>query len=322
MPEFIDAKELSSFSIVELLYRLGHLPAYKSGKEFFYHSMLRETSKKTPSLTVWDEGGKWRDWGGAGITDISGGGIIQLGMALWPERDFVGVLAKINEIMGTGAAQYSRNEFLSTVPVKTRSSDFGFTLVQTRPIGSNQILSQYLQERGIFDTADNYLSEVYYRNTSVTEGRPLFAVGWKNNSDGWEFANAKGFKSSIGPKDLSLINGSDGHFAVFEGMMDFLSWKKLNTKEELPNIIILNSIAMVGRAIAQLSGAEKIDLYLDRDHSGEKCTQQIMASYPIAEDRSSEYVGYKDYNEKLVDMERTATRGDPVFPASTIHRSR
>lgn len=324
MHGFIDVKDLGHLSIVELLYRLGHQPVYKSGKEFFYHSMLRQTKRNTPSFTVWDEGGKWKDWGGSGKTDISGGGVVQLGMALWPERNFVEVLSHINQLMGAGAEEFSRAEFDKTVPLKNQEGSFGFELLRTAPVGSNYILTSYLNERGILDVADKFLKEVYYQRTDPSKQGEMFAVGWTNASGGWEFTNAKGFKSSIGAKDISIITGKIDLYAVFEGMMDFLSWRKMNQTSDVPSTIILNSIAMVDRALAKLSGASRIDLFLDRDKAGIDCAKKIVNTFPSAIDRSYEYDGFKDYNDKLMSSGSVPCHGDPIIQVNNnkikIHR--
>jgi hypothetical protein len=45
MPNYIDVATLKDISIVDFLARLGHHPVRKTGKEHFYHSMLRENQK-------------------------------------------------------------------------------------------------------------------------------------------------------------------------------------------------------------------------------------------------------------------------------------
>ena len=97
MNAFVDVDDLRNIPISHFLAQLGYHPVRKSGKEMFYHTMLRETQQNTPSLTVWDEGGRWIDRGGANQTGIYGGGIIQLGLALWPHLSFVEVLNGIKQ---------------------------------------------------------------------------------------------------------------------------------------------------------------------------------------------------------------------------------
>ncbi|RZJ92794.1 MAG: hypothetical protein EOO20_00315 [Chryseobacterium sp.] len=300
MSKFIAVADLQELSIVDFLARLGHQPVKKTGKEHFYHSMLRETKKDTPSFTVWDSGGKWLDRGGAGEANIKGGGIVQLGMALWPKLPFVEVLEKIQQVSGLDIAMIP--EYVSPKKYyEKENQDFGYDVVRIMPPDNNFILSRYLENRGIKELADGRLSTIYYRNNKDLEDeRTFYAIGWQNEKRNWEIATATGFKSSIGAKDISIIPGLSGHFAMFEGYFDYMSWLKLDRPVAVPTVIVLNSISMLGRAIEWAANIPKVDIYFDNDGPGKKATQDIMGRLPQAVDRSFEYSGYKDYNEKLV----------------------
>lgn len=300
MSNYILRKDLEDRSIVDFLGRLGYFPVKKSGREFFYHSMLRETGKNTPSLAVWDEGGKWMDHGGSNQTGIQGGGIVQLARAYWPDYSYFEVLKKI---------QYTFDNF-ENVPIPAFESNKAVNLQtekilefsHTQILGRNYVLSRYLQTRGVDSVAEGLLKEVYYRNKACSNPERLFhAIGWKNEKNNWEISNPQGFKASIGKKDISVIQGEVDHAAVFEGYFDFLTWLKLNNSEISPTIIVLNSVSLVKRAIEKLIEFKKIDLYLDNDEVGRQCTTTIKKSYPWANDRSDIYNGFKDYNEMLMD---------------------
>jgi hypothetical protein len=300
MTEFIDMSTLENISIVDFLSRLGHHPVKKSGREFFYHSMLRETKKDTPSLTVWDAGGKWIDRGGPGETNIKGGGIVQLGLAYWPQLPFVEVLHKIREVNNMDTSLIPEYRPPEKYVPETEEAGYKFELVNTRPIGSNYVLTQYLKSRGILDVANDHLSEVYYRRTDRSGEQPVFyAIGWQNEHGNWEFSNAKGFKSSIGAKGVSIVEGSPDHVVLFEGRFDFLSWLKEKKPEPQPTAIILNSIVYLDKVIDRIRDIPKIDIYFDNDAPGRKCTSQLIGEIGHAVDRSYEYQGYKDYNEKI-----------------------
>lgn len=300
MTYYIDRKSVEGLSIVDFLGRLGYFPVKKSGREFFYHSMLRETGKNTPSFTVWDEGGKWMDHGGANHTGIHGGGIVQLAMAYWPNHSYFEILQKI---------QYTFDHFeKAAIPVFELSkatdwkTDNILEFSHSQQLGRNYVLSRYLQERGVDSVANGLLWEVYYSNKLYSDPTKLFyAIGWKNEKDNWEISSPKGFKASIGNKDISIIPGKVDHLVVFEGFFDFLSWLTLTKKENLPTVMVLNSVSLVKRATDRMREFNKIDLYLDNDEVGKQCTSTIKASYPYANDRANVYSGYKDYNEMLVD---------------------
>ncbi|KAA8476860.1 Toprim domain-containing protein [Arcticibacter tournemirensis] len=300
MPKYVDVSTLADISIVDFLARLGHHPVRKTGKEHFYHSMLRDTKKDTPSFTVWDAGHCWKDWGGANATGIFKGGIVQLGIAYWPGLSFVEVLNKIQKVCDMDTALIPEY-----VPPKKYAPDpekgtFEWNLVNVRELGSNFVLSQYLHSRGLFDIAKNQqVKEVYYNRANSPENAPVYyAVGWQNEHGAWEFSNAKGFKSCIGPKGISLIPGDTHHVAVFEGYMDYLSWQKLHS-ETRPTVIVLNAITMLGYALERIRSFQTVDVYFDNDDPGRKCTGLLLKEIPHAVDRSYEYQGYNDYNDKL-----------------------
>lgn len=300
MTNYIDRKDIEGLSIVDFLGRLGYFPVKKSGREFFYHSMLRETGKKTPSFTVWNEGGKWMDHGGANHTGIHGGGIVQLAMAYWPNHSYFEILQKI---------QYTFDHFEKVeIPVSEssnvadRETDNILEFSHSQQLGRNYVLSRYLKERGVDSVANGLLWEVYYSNKLYSDPKKLFyAIGWKNEKDNWEISSPKGFKASIGNKDISIIPGKVDHLVVFEGFFDFLSWLTLTKKVNLPTVMVLNSVSLVKRAIEIMREFNKIDLYLDNDDAGKQCTSTIKEFFPYANDRATLYSGYKDYNEMLMD---------------------
>lgn len=297
MSKFVNMDDLRELSIADFLSRLGHNPEKKSGKELFYHSMLRKTKLATPSLTVWDEGGKWIDYGGPNSTGIQSGGIVQLGQAYWPQLSFVEVLNKIKETCEMDVSmipRYKRGRYSS------ESTGYAFELVQIGPIGRNFVLTKYLESRGILDVAENHLHEIYYRNRHKNEDKKVFyAIGWQNEHRNWEFSNAKGFKSSIGAKGVSVIPGNPGHAVLFEGYMDYLSWVKLNRPDPAPTAIILNSIVQLQNAIDRVKGMPRVDVYFDNDDPGRNCTQRFIEAIPHAKDHSNEYGRFKDYNDML-----------------------
>ncbi|WP_185218078.1 toprim domain-containing protein [Sphingobacterium mizutaii] len=299
MSKFIDQKDFEHVSIVDFLAKLGYFPEKKLGREYFYHSMLRDTAKNTPSLTVWDEGGKWIDRGGPNSTGIQGGSIVQLGLAYWPQLSFVEVLGKIKD---TCDMQVSTIPAYKPVKAPTEQEQKGYTfeLVRTQPIGRNFVLTKYLEERGILDVANGHLQEIYYRNRLDNENKTIFyAIGWQNDQGNWEFTNAKGFMSSIGKKGISVIAGNPDHAVLFEGYMDYLSWLKVNRPDPTPTAIVLNSIVQLKNAIERVKGIPTVDVYFDNDDPGRNCTQRLIEAVPQAKDRSGVYHDYKDYNDML-----------------------
>lgn len=303
MSNYILRQDLEDRSIVDFLGRLGYFPVKKSGREFFYHSMLRETGKNTPSLAVWDEVGKWMDHGGSNQTGIQGGGIVQLARAYWPNHSYFEVLQKI---------QYTFDHFQKAdIPIFKSNNALDQKINESlefshyQKLGKNYTLSKFLDSRGLESVASGFLWEVYYRNKAFANPSQLFyALGWRNEKGNWEISSPNGFKASIGNKDISIIRGAADHLVLFEGYFDFLSWLKLRENETSSTVIVLNSVSLVKRAVEAMREFNKIDLYLDNDEAGKHCTTLIKESYPFANDRSDIYNGFKDYNEMLMNSVR------------------
>lgn len=97
--------------------------------------------------------------------------------------------------------------------------------------------SDVLQEKSdVF----SFLWEISYKTSDKT----FFALGFANDSGGWELRNPY-FKGCMTPKSISTIKGKDGErLQIFEGFMDFLSWRKLHPEIEADSIV-LNSLALL-----------------------------------------------------------------------------
>jgi hypothetical protein len=286
----LTAKELKDqASLVDFLARLGHQPVRKSGREKMYLSMLRENDTK-PSLSVNDELGVWFDHGTG-----QGGNIIDLGLGLWPQLSFGEVIQKINDICQL--VLVDEHPRRPRIAVKIPN----YIVLEVKSIGNNIAISEYLKKRQIFDIEKDMLREVYYY---VKDEKGLrkdyFAAGWQNEKGGWEVRN-KYFKGCLGSKAISFIPGHSKKAAVFEGFLNYLSWKAENPAAD-HSIIILNSVALLAEAIDKAKAFSSLDTYFDRDISGHKASKEFNLALPYATDRSSVFEGFNDYNDKIVAM--------------------
>lgn len=287
MSDHLIVKELKEqVSIVDLLARLGYKPVRKYREEQFYHSMLQNSDTKD-SFTVNDELGVWFDHG-----TRKGGNIVDFGVAFWKQLGFNEVVAKLQEICSlTNEPKHRRPRRPVKIP--------HYIIHETKDIGTHPAIADYLKSRGIFAVAKSHLSEVYYY---VIDGKGLkkyfFAAGWLNENMGWEVRN-KYFKGCLGKKAISTIPGHPKNVAVFEGFMNYLSWRLEHPCAE-HSIIVLNTPALVKAGIAKAKQFSSVDIYFDRDQSGLLATKEWIKALPYATDRSRVYEGFNDYNEKLV----------------------
>lgn len=273
-------------SIIGLLDRLGYRPVPAQGRETMYLSMLRNNDTH-PSFSVNDTQGVWYDHGTG-----KGGNIIDFGIAYWPQLSFGEVVARLQETL-SGERQVPRQQS----PQLTVSAPH-YRITGLKPLGTHPAITAYLESRGIFSFAGPFLQEVYYQ---VEDGkgrrRKYFAAGWQNEMHAWEVRN-QFFKGCLGRKGVSFLPGNVRLLAVFEGFMDFLSWKAENPAAD-HSIIVLNSATLLQEGIRRAVAFPSIDLYLDRDKAGTLATRQFIRRLPYATDRSDRYAGYNDYNDKI-----------------------
>lgn len=285
----LNAQELKqSASIVDLLRHLGHLPIPKRGREAMFISMLRDDDH-TPSFSVNDDLGVWFDHGTG-----KGGNIIDFGIAYWKTLSFPEVVRKIQEVMSLDPAQPVSTAVRKHISVKTPN----YVVHQVKKLGTHPAITNYLKSRGVFDAAKKFLSEVYYY-IEDQEGKrtKYFAAGWLNEANAWEVRN-RYFKGCMGHKDLTIIPGHAKCAVVFEGYLDFLSWKTEHPDTD-HTVIVLNSLSLLQRGISKAKMFSSLDVYFDLDRAGRLASKEFLKALPYATDRSAAYEGYKDYNDKL-----------------------
>ena len=175
-------------------------------------------------------------------------------------------------------------------------------LVSVKPITHPKLL-QYLAERGLKksdvlqEKSDifSFLWEISYKTSDKT----FFALVFANDAGGWELRNPY-FKGCMTPKSISTIKGKDGErLQIFEGFMDFLSWRKLHPEIDTDSIV-LNSLALLLKIIPLITSYTSIECFIDNDEAGRKAFEQLKRSCPHVIDGSVRYQAHKDLNEWLV----------------------
>ncbi|WBV60645.1 toprim domain-containing protein [Chryseobacterium camelliae] len=168
-------------------------------------------------------------------------------------------------------------------------------------------LIRYLHERGLSEKVYPFIKELWF----TTENKQLYAIGFKNNSDGWELKNAF-YKGVLLKKDISLFSffekvesisknetGKNIPYqkvAVFEGFTDALSFIEMQ-KSFQEDLLTLNSTLILKKTLALLDSYSEITLFLDNNPAGRACTSEIIKIFPNAIDFSHLYSDYKDLNQ-------------------------
>jgi hypothetical protein len=287
MSNILNARELKEqASIVDLLSRLGYEPVPKHGREKFYISMLRDNDT-SPSFSVNDEMGVWFDHG-----TQKGGNIIDFGLAYWKSLSFNEVVEKIQDVCLFPVT--TQKTIRPRKPIKIPH----YIIEEIRDLGTHPAITDYLKSRGVFQVAKSNLNEVYYY-VEAEDGvrKHFFAAGWQNENNGWEVRN-RYFKGCLGHKAVTTIPGHEKKVAVFEGFINYLSWK-IENPEAKQSILVLNTLALLPVGIEKAKTYSSIDLFFDRDQSGHSATREFIKALPYATDRSIIYAGFNDYNDKI-----------------------
>ena len=190
-----------------------------------------------------------------------------------------------------------------------------------RSLTQSQQAATYLAGRGIpIEFAKDVCRGVWYQYTNDPKNKKWWGVGFRNRSKAWIIRNnldSRLSKFQIGSQDITIIEKQGSpFFAVFEGFIDFLSWRVLSATEpdfvklDYINVIVLNSIVNYKKAFEVLDGrAKQIGLMLDNDKPkepgkespGDATTRKFLERYPnVAKDMRFKYSLYKDVNDCLM----------------------
>ena len=162
--------------------------------------------------------------------------------------------------------------------------------------GKHNALIQYLKESRIENNI-HLLKEIHYKISD----KKYFGIGFKNDTNGYEIRN-KYSKICIGRKDITTIKNNSSCLRIFEGFMDYLSFKQMEKtlKKALSDYVILNSVTMIFKIEKIIDSYEKIELYFDNDEAGNRATNEIKQLNPYVEDNRILYQNYKDLNDFIM----------------------
>ncbi|MBP1615867.1 MAG: primase [Bacteroidetes bacterium] len=272
-------KNSNYISIKQYLEDKGIHPVKDRGYYGMYLSPLRNDSN--PSLKVDYDKNLWYDFG----VD-KGGSIVDIVMKL-ENCSLAEAFRKLEK-----SSSFHRNDTPAISPKPTNRESV-LTITDIQPL-THPALLDYLRERSInTDIAKQYCSAIHY---SIAD-KPYFAVGFRNDTGGWELRN-RYFKGSTSSKNITTINNNNDAVMLFEGFMDFLSYLSLKQNAS-PTIdsAILNSIANLPKAIPFLQTHQTIHAFLDNDDAGKRAVQSLSPVCKEVIDQSVFYRNHKDLND-------------------------
>ena len=327
-----DLSRIKRYPIVEYLERKGIKPVRSTPAYALYRSPFREDTH--PSFKVDTEKNLWIDY-----AESKGGSIIDLCMRLEgctlleairhlgrntpdytacsPQRECVQETSKLESIRQAASAKGAR-----------------------RLTGISDTLPSHLQKYLMEERCINMEKAMPFLRCISYEVRGLHyqAIGFANQSGGYELRDNGSFKGTIAPKDITpvftdKITDRMKPVCVFEGFMDFLSF--LSMKEEIISLcLVMNSVSNVARSIRYLNDRQvsSIRTFLDNDEAGRRATEDFMEAGFKVDDMSVHYRNFKDLNEyhihrvreqqKSLSLTMSQTQTNPIKVKQVKHKMR
>lgn len=290
-----DVLTLLAVPITEVLVGLGY--SDKHVKDMYYSPFRNETS---PSFHINHRCNIWYDHG-AGI----GGGVMDLVKLLLhcSSKEAMKFLSDIKGLIPDIAER-------PAPAVPSEKSSMIVVMKTCSPV-VNSTLLQYSSVRGISnDILNRYCKEVVYE-VKGKRNHQFHAIGFPNCEGGWVLRSSR-YKRCTGNAPTWIdVNGdysmrrSSSTLCVFEGFMDFLSWRMIEDgKPAECDCCVLNSVNNLGKIISKAMDYECVRCYMDNDEAGLKAFSQLAQVLEITDvsisDMSGLYEGYNDLNEMLM----------------------
>ena len=274
----IDA--IRQIPLVDFLNHLGYQPTGRDSKGLWFYAPYR--SERKPSFHVNPNKNIWFDFGTG-----TGGDIFTLAGEMSGETDFLRQADFIAVKMQLPVERpYKPTPFIEEPT---------FANLEISTLKAPALL-KYLADRGIpHEIARQYCVQVDYE----MKGKHYYAIGFRNNADGYELRNPF-FKGSSPPKHITHIANGNPRCSVFEGFIDFLSAERLGFNDGT-DTIVLNSVSNLGKAIEPLTDYPLILCYLDNDAAGRAALARLQREFgDRVMDKSALYPNHKDLNDYLV----------------------
>ena len=287
----LTCEQAKEMDMVDYLSSIGFNPIKIKNADHWYLSPLRD--EKTASFKVNRELNCWYDHGSG-----QGGNLVDFGIR-YHNCSVKNFLEKLDDL------SFPRQSSKIIVSEK-KQPDQLIKIVSERNIFSLPLLRYIKQRRIGEDIAGKYCREVIFE----LYNKRYTAIGFRNNEGGFELRN-QWFKGSSSPKAVTSFFNDAKELSVFEGFFNFLSYQTIHQNQGLvtSDFLILNSIAFFEKSRPFMEQHNTIRLYLDRDKTGQNCTQRAMESCKKYRDESSLYKGYNDLNEWMQEIGKSQKKG-------------
>jgi len=297
------AKE--KYTLQSLLSILGHTcdPKKSRGRDLWYKSPFRP-NEHTPSFHIDAHNDFYKDFGDAD----KGGDLIWFAQMYLKHRgrgySVSDALKWFDELDGRASA-YNFNTKAQHKIVKPLQKHESYKILSDKDIFSKALMD-YLESKELpLYIARQYLRQIYFMNQETN--KKMFGLGFKTRAGSFDIRTASGFKTMIGSKEISIVEGTNPSqkIDVFEGVSDFLTMLAIEKKNKPYNdVIVLNSANLYQKAVQHISnkGYLHIRMWLDNDTAGNKFEKALALALKdlnmgITISRMNHiYDGFKDLN--------------------------
>lgn len=290
--------QIKQIAIVDFLLAIGIRPTKETIVSAWYHAPYRED--EDPSFKVNKNRNIWYDFATA-----KSGDLIDLAVLVYRTQNISKVLKMIEQ--AAPAVPLRVRTFMphqkSSAPEGVQPQTTAFQNLRLQTLAAMPLLS-YLSKRGIdLDIARQECREAHY----TCHGKSYYAIAFPNGAGGYEIRNPY-YKGCISPKAVSLISqGQTDSICLFEGFMDYLSFLTLRKRERLSvpcygaDLLVLNSVNNLPKALPRLKTYKHIYCYLDNDDAGRRVVDILRElKGDVVQDMMEAYPLYKDLNDILV----------------------
>ena len=290
-----DIIELFTVPVADILSHLGYSDRHQG--DMFYSPFRNEVS---PSFHINHKANVWYDHG-TGV----GGGVLDLVRLLTncSVREGLDFLASVKGVIPESTNVRRESSQTQKEPM--------INIIKTYSPVENETLKAYALNRGISgDILNRYCQEVVYEIKGKRNHR-FHAIGFPNCEGGYVLRSTKQKRCTGNAptwinsnEKVSDVKSADTLY-VFEGFMDFLSWKMMDEFTfDRYDCCVLNSVTNLGKIITKAAEYETVKTFLDNDDAGLRAFSQLAQALETTDVSISEmsglYDGYKDLNEMLV----------------------
>ena len=213
----MNCKQFNDIELEEVLASLGHLPTKKTEKEAWYLNPFSNEKQASFKLDI-----TLNQW--YLFSEGIGGNNI----------DFI---RKYFKCSISEALSWAREQNFSSFHHQREISKPNYEILKVKEI-ENLHLKKYLSQRGLTEKVYPFIKEIHFK----INNKNLYAVGFQNQSKGWELRNSF-YKGCLGKKDITIIKNNSNKIYVFEGFFDALSF--IEMKQDFnADLLVLNSISM------------------------------------------------------------------------------